>query len=321
MDGVEINGVEIATYLAAMNTLSLFDNVNVKQVQQLTSGQCNVNLKVEQGGQYFVVRFLSHFDRINPRDRQQECLMQQLAADNQLAPLVVSHFELTELINQNSDVWLAFESMFSGVMVSEFVQGDDWGSVTNINERELSMLAMAVAKLHAISIEKKAKRLTTVPLSQQLSLYWQYYVNNTPLVPKSVKRLIKRLKERLSVITPVDCCLIHGDLNPSNIMMTDHVIFIDWEYGDYGDRYIDLASVIVEFDFCASQKSVFLAKYAECSNMPIDEDYFEVVIDYYCGLCWLWTVSNNADGAQRYYQRLILSQQRFDNISECGSEF
>ena len=80
--------------------------------------------------------------------------------------------------------------------------------------------------------------------------------------------------------------LCHHDLNPKNILFSDDIKLIDWEYAGVNDRYFDLASIIVEFNLNKRNETLFMRSYSKKINLK--KLYMYKII--YKDLCRLWFI-------------------------------
>ena len=88
-----------------------------------------------------------------------------------------------------------------------------------------------------------------------------------------------------SVYEPVLC---HHDLNPYNILWQDSLpTFIDWEYAGINDRYLDLASIVVEFNLDKRKSDLFLENYFQDATM-VNSTKLTAYKRYYQELCEQW---------------------------------
>jgi thiamine kinase-like enzyme len=74
----------------------------------------------------------------------------------------------------------------------------------------------------------------------------------------------QELEEAFTLIdnTSAEMVLCHNDLNPQNcIFFKETIKFIDWEFATMNDRYFDLASFSVEFQFSVLDEAYMLASY------------------------------------------------------------
>ncbi len=119
-------------------------------------------------------------------------------------------------------------------IISDFVEGIHKKSVTN---KEIKKLAKVLKKFHKIRIRTKK-----IDLKKLLPKSGYYLLSQT-----------KRFKKEIA--------LCHNDLNKKNIIFSDKIYLLDFEYSMYGDIYFDLASLSVEFNFNQKQERVFMQFY------------------------------------------------------------
>ena len=97
-------------------------------------------------------------------------------------------------------------------------------------------------------------------------------------------------------ITDESNCLVHGDLNSSNILLDDNnhiAAVIDFGFAGYGNKYDDIARIIGRCPNSFREKIV--NSYEECSNINLSEQVLNENIE-------TW---NNIDNAYIDYMRKI----------------
>ena len=91
-------------------------------------------------------------------------------------------------------------------------------------------------------------------------------------------------------------CLVHGDLNSSNILLDSNnkvTAIIDFGFGGFGEKYDDIARIIGR---CPEKfKKEIVSSYEKYSNEKIDENELNKEID-------IWT---NIDNGYKNYMRTI----------------
>ena len=142
----------------------------------------------------------------------------------------------------------------NGLMVFEFLEGIH---KTRLDDNALKSLAQTLQKLHSIKIDAPPLEL--------------------------------EIESSIVDAYPKEYVLCHNDLNPNNILFSEDIKLIDWEYAGVNDRYFDLASVCVEFRLSAEMQEVFLEAYFEGGySLEKLERYKEI----YRALCEKWFVQN-----------------------------
>jgi len=150
-----------------------------------------------------------------------------------------------------------------GLMICEYLHGYH---KTVLDKDDLKKLVTLLKKLHSITIEAEALKL-----EDHFNTYTQ-----------EIREAFKRIKNY-----SVENVLCHNDLNPKNILFSDNIKLIDWEYAAYNDRYFDLAAVSVEFKLSTEDENYLLEHYFE----PEETFYTEKLNAYktiYSALCIQW---------------------------------
>lgn len=145
-------------------------------------------------------------------------------------------------------------------MVSAFLEGIH---KSILDENDLNLLADTLRKLHNIKVDSTAIKLSIETQSDEVQKAFEILDNHTN--------------------EPVLC---HNDLNPKNILFSDTISFIDWEYAGVNDKYFDLACVCVEFGLEGEKEKYFLVQYAETSNY--NQKKLEAYKTIYIALCKQW---------------------------------
>ena len=148
-----------------------------------------------------------------------------------------------------------------------------------LEKKDIKNLAKIVKKLHKIELKTK---------SYNFEKDFKYYENilkddkNLSIINKS-KTIFKKLKKYEK-----DLVLSHFDLNPKNIIFKkDKIFIIDLEYAGTNDRFFDLATICVEFNFNKKMQKLFLNSYFKKSK----KYYFLKLKLYkklYKNICLLW---------------------------------
>lgn len=125
----------------------------------------------------------------------------------------------------------------NSLMICEFLEGHHKNV---LEEDDLLKLAYLLQQLHSIQISAEV-----IKLEEKLPTH------------------SAEIKEAFHIIShhQVENVLCHNDLNPKNILFSEGVKLIDWEYAALNDRYFDLAAVCVEFKLAPKDEHVFLQNY------------------------------------------------------------
>ena len=154
-----------------------------------------------------------------------------------------------------------------GFMLCEYVDGKH---KTNLSKNEITLLSQQLQILHSLKIDK------------------------SPLLLKTeFSTLTNELEEAFNYIEtiPSEIVLCHNDLNPLNcIFSKDRLTLIDWEFAGMNDRYFDLASCSVEFQFSVEDEVFMLRSYFADKKWDKEKLYAYKVI--YKALCTLWFKEN-----------------------------
>ena len=188
--------------------------LNDIEIIPITTGLTNQNYQVRHAlGSVFVRVF-------GPADfnieRPMELAWRTLAAERGLSPRILGSFK---------NGW-----------VEEFAQGKTWNVADLKDDRNVSVLAALVSKLHALTLP------APVLLYDRL-LAWAHLASTHPLCPPltEIAWLTTYLK---GVNSPIVFC--HNDLQEGNLLHGDTLVAVDFEFSGLNPRGFDLANLFCE---------------------------------------------------------------------------
>ena len=160
---------------------------------------------------------------------------------------------------------LAFD-IDNGMMISVFLEG---AHKDKLSKNDFRLLADTLRKVHSIELQSKPIKI-------------------------KIKNESTEVKQALQIITQHDSefVLCHNDLNPKNILFSNEVKFIDWEYAGVNDRYFDLACVCVEFELSPLEEQYFLESYFQSKKS--NEDKLRAYKILYKELYKEWFLNNKS---------------------------
>ena len=152
----------------------------------------------------------------------------------------------------------------NNLMISEFLEGIH---KSKLDKEDLNSLAYVLSKLHSIECQE-------MPITLEIK-------NQSKTVMKALNIIVQYPKEY---------ALCHNDLNPKNIIFSNTIYFIDWEYAGVNDIYFDLACICVEFKLNDKMQDLFLNFYFAGNNFILKK--LEAYKTIYIALCKQWFENN-----------------------------
>jgi thiamine kinase-like enzyme len=209
------------------------------QVEVLTGGITNQNLKVDVGGESFVLRVAGKNTDLLGIDREAELAATEAAAAAGIGPEVVG-FVLPE-----------------GWLVTRFVEG-----VTPPMERmrEPAMLRRVADALYAFHAGPAVP--ATFDSFRVVETYRQTTLERGGAVPDAydwAHEIAGRIEARRSADAHVPC---HNDLLNANFLFDgERLRIVDWEYAGMGDRFFDLANFSINHELDEAASATLLEAY------------------------------------------------------------
>ena len=186
-------------------------------VQQLSNGPTNASFLVERDGEKFVLRLDKPAARELGLDRENEDQVLRVLAEAELAPAPL------------------YSKVSSGILLRPWLQGRTW-TVEQLNENgNLRRLASVLRRVHAVA----ASGHLFDPLGAARRYARQLGTNHSAEILQRAEHLAGELAQ-----WPEPPVLCHNDPVCHNILESEPLALIDWEYAALGDRYFDLAVVL-----------------------------------------------------------------------------
>jgi thiamine kinase-like enzyme len=212
----------------------------------LRSGGVNQSWRVVSAEGDWVVRLGGALDQTLQISRQMEYLAQTLAAAHGFAPTVL------------------YAAPDSGALVMQYVDAPVWTAVDAASEGRIQLLGERLRALHQVPVPHD---LRCVTMPQALAHYSA--LADSPMNPVSNVRLRAHVADVLADYELKDPVFCHNDLHHHNLIGTQPLRLIDWEYAGAGDAHFELAAVISYHDYDRAQRELLLRSYAHPHNAQL----------------------------------------------------
>jgi aminoglycoside phosphotransferase (APT) family kinase protein len=205
---------------------------------RLHGGTVNTIFRVDTSAGRFVVRLHHEVARTLGANHEREAHLHAAAAAAGLAPSLI-----------HVDAGYRF-------MVMEHVAGSLWSSQDFARRERLTQLGAALQSLHAVVPPSVAP----FDLPAVLRSHHERLSEAAPAERAWLATLMERAAAAL------DACgsrqrpqvLVHNDLYHSNLIGTERLYLLDWEYGAVADPLFDLASALAYYPHAAAHAEAFL---------------------------------------------------------------
>ncbi|MBT8052068.1 MAG: phosphotransferase family protein [Gammaproteobacteria bacterium] len=228
--------------------------------ERLPGGVASRSYRVERGGKHFVLRVDSPEAARLGLDRRSE---QEVCA-----AIAKAGFGPSPL----------FFDADRGVYLRRFLPGRAWTPADLLHAENLERLAGLLRRLHAVRPAGRAFD----PLAHAVR-----YANQIA-TPKA-QAMLAVVKKAHALIEPSVPVLCHNDLLAQNVLESDTLMLIDWEFAGMGDAYFDLAVVTGHHELPELLVDEFLQAYLARPVVNADRQRLQRQQDFYRSLLELWT--------------------------------
>ena len=194
---------------------------------RLAGGTVNASFQVETSAGRFVLRIHDPESKSLGADHEREALLHAAAAAAGLAPALVYvdpgyHF-----------------------MVMQHVSGAIWAADDFARPDCLRKLGVALHALHSVA----PPAVAPFDIGVSLERLYERLVAALPGESAALSGLMDRGRAALLVSAPAQRpkTAVHNDLHHTNLVGTDPLYLLDWEYGAVSDPLLDLACVLAYY--------------------------------------------------------------------------
>lgn len=216
-----------------------------QDIVALGGGLTNVNLRVRDGDQQFVVRLGADIVEHGVM-RWNELALSQAASAAGFSPKVVHHEP--------------------GVLVLEYLDAKTFGDADVRDPQNLQRI---------IALLKQVHHGMGQSLTQPVLAFWPFQVNRNYIARLQADgsvhaTLLPQMQAQLKALEPaigqIDMVIGHNDLLAANIMDDGTQLWlIDWEYGGYNSPLFDLAGLASNNGLSQAQECAILEQYFEAN--------------------------------------------------------
>jgi thiamine kinase len=194
---------------------------------RMPGGTVNASYRVDTSAGRFVVRIHDAVAATLGADHEREARLHAAAAAVGLAPALIH-------VNESYRF-----------MIMEHVAGPTWTADDFGRPERLGQLGAALHVLHTVP----APAVTPFDIETSLGRHYERLRAASPADATQLSSLMDRARAALSVsgTSTRAKTLVHNDLHHTNLMGTDRLFLLDWEYGAVTDPLLDLACVLAYY--------------------------------------------------------------------------
>jgi aminoglycoside phosphotransferase (APT) family kinase protein len=194
---------------------------------RLPGGTVNASFRVDTSAGRFVVRIHDAAAATLGADHEREARLHAAAAAVGLAPALIH-------VNESYRF-----------MIMEHVAGPTWAADDFGRPERLGQLGAALHVLHTVS----APAVTPFDIETSLGRHYERLRAALPAEATQLGALMDRAREalRASETARRAKTVVHNDLHHTNLIGTDRLFLLDWEYGAVTDPLLDLACVLAYY--------------------------------------------------------------------------
>ncbi len=216
------------------------------QVETLTGGTTNHNLKVSVGGDVFVVRVCAPGVAIHGIDRLAEQMCVQAAAQAGITPAFVAF--LDDLPHSLA------------VLITRHIPSQTLNAAQVAHPTMLPQAISLLRRTHTLGTF--AGRFDVFRIFERCLAFAHNHPAPLPTYIGEVEAQMQKIEQAMQrAALPLVAC--HNDLLPANFLLdtSDRLWLIDWEYAGWGDRFFDLGNLSVNNELSDAQDWQLLTEY------------------------------------------------------------
>ena len=229
-----------------------FENIEIQEIEFIPTGWTNIVYEVSTNKGDFFFRF--------PRDQFWE---KTIVKDYQFAKYIngkTSFNTVNLILKENKGRPFSMHKKIEGTPLAS--------KMNEMSEKEVKKVSKQIAKfMHEMhSLKYNPEEIFSI---SNIGLDLQDFI--TELLTKHVSKEDLEFWNTQNFKTPESCCLVHGDLNSSNIILDENnniAAVIDFGFGGFGNKYQDISRIIGR---CPENfKTEIVSSYEELENKDLD---------------------------------------------------
>lgn len=243
--------------------------ISEKSVKILNKGHSAArNYRIDDGSNIYLARHMPMLDPLPYREK--ECLITDYAGKIGIGPKIY------------------YQNAQQGILITEFIEGRTANHADMVGNSNRNLIIDLVKQLHQNGKADLPKAATITARIKHLLISANLTIFQQQLHALKLTEPLRLLfhYEALNHIPT----LIHGDLIPTNIIVTNHRVYlIDWTDGGMGDAFIDIARHAILFPLAAHDD---LLRYYFARPTPMLQ---QKLLGYYCLNLFLravWSVAH-----------------------------
>ncbi|MEO0616027.1 MAG: phosphotransferase [Pseudomonadota bacterium] len=186
---------------------------------------------------------------------------------------------------------IVFSSARAGVIVTDFEYAGAYAEDAFADVSTIARVAERIAALHALEVPESI-------VGYGLAEAAERYIERAGVAGHADTDALADIVASVEVdADPADCVLCHRDLLHANILASEPVQFIDWEFASPGERWFDLASLAVWNQFDRVQHDVMLNAYLGRAPTEAERERLARNAQAFRALCQLWELAPATSGS------------------------
>ena len=185
---------------------------------------------------------------------------------------------LKKISSLNLSPHILYKNYHEGILIWEYIPGVEL-SISNNQDFILQDLGQVLKKIHQIKLPKKLIK------NFNESLFSYKELLHDLLEEKLIRKGFTLYSEICNQDDP--CVFSHNDLNRTNLLFSNKIYFLDWEYASFNSPYFDIASLIASFNLNKEETNILLKGYSGNSfTINLEKLKKWVIFTYYLDYLW-----------------------------------
>ncbi|MEM1439721.1 MAG: phosphotransferase [Pseudomonadota bacterium] len=186
---------------------------------------------------------------------------------------------------------IIFSSARAGVIVTDFEYAGAYGKDAFADTSRIARVAERIAVLHGLDLPDSITGYSLVEAADR-------YIARAGVGGNADTDALADVVAWVEAdADPADRVLCHRDLLHANILASEPVQFIDWEFASPGERWFDLAGFAVWQDFDRVQRDVMINAYLGRAPSEAERERLARNAQAFRALCRLWELPAATSGS------------------------
>lgn len=147
---------------------------------------------------------------------------------------------------------ILFSDLSNGILVWRYIEGSEFLLEGRHKKNSIEILGKELNKIHSVDLPESRRKYFRDSINFYRKTLQEFSSN---------KILARGFKLYDELFKSDDLVFCHNDLNKTNLLWSNKLILLDWEYSSFNSPYFDIASISNTYNLSINERVIMLDSY------------------------------------------------------------